>query len=183
MLKYALLGFLSYNPMSGYELKHLMDSSTSNFWHAELSQIYATLKTLEEKGLVASVIVPQEDKPDRREYTLTAKGLEALDRWLKTPDVEIYPSKEPFLLKLFFSARADKEFILAQLRIQRDLHQALLDEYKSSTVDLIAGIAEQAPHLRKDALLWDATRRSGEILTEAIIRWLDETLEMVSEKF
>ena len=44
MLKYVLLGFLNYTPMTGYELKQFMDESTANFWHAKQSQIYTTLK-------------------------------------------------------------------------------------------------------------------------------------------
>ena len=52
MLKYALLGFLHYGPMSGYELKRRMDNSITHFWHAKLSQIYTTLKDLQAGGLV-----------------------------------------------------------------------------------------------------------------------------------
>ena len=51
MLKYAILGFLSYTPMTGYDIKLRMDRSTSHFWHAKLSQIYTTLKSLEEEQL------------------------------------------------------------------------------------------------------------------------------------
>ena len=49
-LKYALLGFLTYQSRSGYDLKQLMDVSTSNFWHAKQSQIYTTLKKMEKDG-------------------------------------------------------------------------------------------------------------------------------------
>jgi DNA-binding PadR family transcriptional regulator len=183
MLKYALLGFLQYRSMTGYELKQSMDHSTSNFWHAKLSQIYVTLKKMEEKGLVSSVSVEQESRPDRRVYSITNQGKDDLARWLRTPDVEIYPSKEPFLLKLFFSAGVEKEFLLTQLRIQRDLHQNLLNEYKTETTDIIAKTVEQAPHLKMDALLWEATRRAGEIIDDAIVRWLEETIEMVEQDF
>ena len=186
MLKYALLGFLRYSSMTGYELKQSMDHSTSNFWHAELSQIYVTLKKMEENGLVSSVAEEQESRPDRRDrrvYSITEAGANDLDRWLRTPDVEIYPSKEPFLLKLFFSAKVEKEFLLTQLRIQRDLHQSLVDEYKTETTDIIAKTVEQAPHLKMDALLWEATRRAGEIIDQAIVHWLEETIEMVEQNF
>ncbi len=62
MLKCALLGFLNYRPRSGYDLKQLMDVSTSNFWHAKQSQIYATLKKMEKDGLILSHIHPQESR-------------------------------------------------------------------------------------------------------------------------
>ncbi|MFN8376037.1 MAG: PadR family transcriptional regulator [Anaerolineae bacterium] len=49
MLKYTLLGFLSYMSLTGYELESYMAETTAYFWHAKLSQIYATLKKLEEE--------------------------------------------------------------------------------------------------------------------------------------
>ena len=53
-LKHALLGLLTHQPMTGYELKQFFDSSIQHFWNAELSQIYPTLKSLE-AGLEALV--------------------------------------------------------------------------------------------------------------------------------
>lgn len=183
MLKYALLGFLNYNLMSGYDLKQLMDQSTANFWHAKLSQIYVTLKALEKDDMVTSSAVAQESRPDRRVYSITAKGKADLSKWVNTPDLEIAQSKEPFLLKLFFSAQISKESLLSQLRIQRELHQKILERNKTESAAVIAQTMQQAPHLKKDALLWEATRRSGEIIDEAIIRWLDETIEMINKEF
>ncbi len=43
-LKHALLGFLNYGSMTGYELKKIFDPSIGHFWNAELSQMYPTLK-------------------------------------------------------------------------------------------------------------------------------------------
>ena len=68
MLKYTLLGFLNYAPMTGYELKQRIDLSTSHFWHAKLSQIYITLKSLEEEEYVVSEVHEQQERPDRRVY-------------------------------------------------------------------------------------------------------------------
>ena len=92
-----------------------MDSSTGHFWYAKLSQIYMTLKTLEGDGLLISEVQPQEDRPDRRVYTITEAGRAALRRWLAEPLTEVEPTKEPLLLKLFFSAQIDKDALLTQL--------------------------------------------------------------------
>jgi DNA-binding PadR family transcriptional regulator len=183
MLKYLLLGSLSYHPMTGYELKQFIDSSTANFWHAKLSQVYTTLKTLEAEGLVTSTTVAQETRPDRRVYTITGPGLQELNTWLHDVQVESVLPKEPLLLKLFFSARVDKDTLLTELRLQRDIHQRTLETYRTETRAMIEQIAVQAPHLKKDALLWEATRRSGEIIEEAILRWLDETAAMIKQEF
>ena len=183
MLKYVILGSLNYQRMSGYELKQFTDRSTSNFWHAELSQIYATLKTLEKNGLVTSTSIPQEGRPERRVYALTDSGRQALDDWLRVPFTEIDQYKDTLLLKLFFSARLDKSAILTQLHLQRGLHQRLIDQFRTETADNIAETAEKVPALRKDALLWDATRRFGELTEETYIRWLDETIAKIENEF
>ena len=183
MLKFALLGCLIYQPMSGYDLKQFTDRSTSNFWHAELSQIYVTLKALEKEGLITSASVQQAARPDRRVYSITPAGRQALDEWLNEPFTSIDQYKDTLLLKLFFSARIDRETLLTQLRIQRGLHQKLVDTYQTETEDLIARTAQEVPELRKDALLWEATRRFGEMTEEIYLHWLDETIQMVEKNF
>ncbi|MBK8823061.1 MAG: PadR family transcriptional regulator [Anaerolineales bacterium] len=182
MLKYALLGLLQYNPSTGYDLKQFMDTSTSNFWHAKLSQIYITLKALEKEGLVTSDVQEQTSRPDRRVYTLTEQGTQELDKWLRDTNVELPQLKDPFLLKLFFCARLDKESLLVQLKLQRDLHQKLLNEYRTDTKATIQNVRENVPQLKKDALFWGLTLRSGELIEEATIRWLDEAIETINKE-
>lgn len=182
MLKYALLGLLQYNPTTGYDLKQFMDTSTSNFWHAKLSQIYITLKALEKDGLVTSDVQEQTNRPDRRVYTLTEQGTQELDNWLRDTNVELPQLKDPFLLKLFFCARLGNDNLLTQLKLQRDLHQKLLDEYKTDTKATIQNVRENVPQLKKDALFWGLTLRSGELIEEATIRWLDEAIETIKKE-
>jgi len=52
--RYALLGMLSYMPMSGYDLRKFIESSTSNFWSESYAQIYPMLKQLTREGLTTS---------------------------------------------------------------------------------------------------------------------------------
>ncbi len=176
MLKYALLGFLNYGDMTGYELKQIMDTSTQNFWHAKQSQIYMTLKKLEEKGLVTSEMEPQQGRPDRRVYALTDAGREDLQAWVAAPVTGLDSRKERLLLKLFFSASVGRESILTQLRLQRELHQQQLAHYQTATKAVVQGFASIQPGLEEDAKLWEAARRFGEMFEEMYVAWLDETI-------
>lgn len=178
-LQHALLGFLTYQPMTGYEIKQFMDVSTANFWHAKQSQIYATLKKLEERELIASHVEPQEGRPDRRVYEITPTGRAELEHWLAQPLTTLEPHKETLLLKLFFSAGLEKESILTQLRLQQDLHQRQQALYATETKAVIDQFAASMPELQRDALLWDATRRFGVLFEEMYVRWLDETIKRV----
>lgn len=177
MLKLALLGFLNYTPMTGYELEGWINASTGNFWHAELSQIYKTLKQLEKSGEVISHIEPQDGRPDRRVYTLTKSGKASLDQWIATPILEEVDKKDPLLLKLFFAAPTDRTTIVTQLRIQLRLHQQKLDHYRQKTPTEILRFTDDHPELLANAPLWEATRRHGERYEEMYIRWIEETLQ------
>ncbi len=177
MLKFALLGFLNYTPMTGYELEGWINASTGNFWHAELSQIYKTLKQLEKSGEVVSRIEPQEGRPDRRVYTITDAGKANLEQWLATPILEDVDKKDPLLLKLFFTPPSDRAALITQLRIQLRLHQQKLDHYRQQSPTEILQFAADHPELLTNAPLWEATRRHGELYEEMYIRWIEETLQ------
>ena len=182
MLDFALLGFLNYRPMTGYELKQYMDGSTSHFWNAKLSQIYTTLKSLEQKRWVRSSVQAQEERPDKRIYTITAEGKSNLRKWLAEPLTELTSHKNALLLKLFFAAQTDRETTLALLHLQKNLHQRQADFYRTKTRDQIKGILRQSPTLEKDGKFWEAARRFGELYEEMYVKWLDETIHSLEEK-
>lgn len=179
MLKYVLLGGLSYQPLTGYQLKQFVDTSTKHFWYAQTSQIYRTLTTLEEEGLLTSHIQEQDTRPDRRIYQITPEGLADLRTWLATPITELQPTKDALLIRLFFATQIDKETLLMQLRLQRALHQAQLALYQNTIAPLIEESTQKNPHLKRDGFFWNITRRNGELIEEAYIRWLDEAIQHI----
>jgi PadR family transcriptional regulator AphA len=182
MLKYALLGLLQYRPLTGYELKGIMDTSTSFFWYAELSQIYVTLKSMEKQGLVSSSLTPGEKGRDKRVYQISLSGLEDLQDWLREPVTELEPQKDTLALKLFFSGRLDKESLLFQLRLQRELNSRQLDAYAGEIRESIVATRAQNPQLERDAMMWDAIRDLGERYAQMLIQWLDELIEKIEKE-
>ena len=50
--RYILLGLLSHQPLSGYDIKKRVDLSIQPFWPVGFGQIYPTLAQLEREGLV-----------------------------------------------------------------------------------------------------------------------------------
>ena len=85
MTTYAVLGQLSAGPRSGYEIKSLLEDGAAHFWHASYSQIYSELRRLSELGLASEEHVRQDARPDKRVYTITPDGRDALDSWLREP--------------------------------------------------------------------------------------------------
>ena len=56
-LKYAILGLLSREDMTGYDIAKIFNAELANFWNAKHSQIYPELKRLTEEGLVTFHVV------------------------------------------------------------------------------------------------------------------------------
>src|SRR5713101_9245132 len=110
-LKHALLGFINYGPMTGYELKKFFDASIAHFWNAELSQIYPALKAMEADGLVEMQVCMQSDRPNRKEYSITEEGRRQLLEWLAEP-AESVQFRSPVLIKVFFGTSLRKQDLI-----------------------------------------------------------------------
>jgi DNA-binding PadR family transcriptional regulator len=103
-LDFAILGFLNYQPYTGYDLKKIFDTSIRHFWPADQSQIYRTLSRLTESGWAEMEKVPQSDRPDRKVYHITDAGRAELMRWLSAPPPMGDPRSAP-LIQVFFSGQ------------------------------------------------------------------------------
>jgi DNA-binding PadR family transcriptional regulator len=110
-LKHAILGFLSYQALSGYDLKKTFDRSVQHFWPANQSQIYRTLADLNEEGLVEHEVIEREERLDMKIYHITPAGRQELHQWLSEP-IHTTDYREPFLIQLYFGGNiSDKELI------------------------------------------------------------------------
>ena len=101
-LEHAILGFLADEPLTGYDLKKAFDASVQNFWHANQSQIYRSLKKMEHDGWVTQEVVPQGDRPPRKLYHLTDEGMAELVGWLAIP-ARVRRMRMEWLVKVFFA--------------------------------------------------------------------------------
>ena len=80
--RFAILGLLSQEPLSGYALRQRFSVSLANFWRLSFGQIYPLLRELQAEGLVAPV---DDDAPaprNRRSFRLTPLGAQALTAWI-----------------------------------------------------------------------------------------------------
>ena len=177
-LRYTLLGFINYKPVTGYELKKHMDNSTNFFWNAKLSQIYPALKKLEQEGYIKSKKIPQDGPPDKKIYSITEKGKAEFISWLEQPVTEIPMQKNPDLLKSFFSGILKKEIILNQLNQQLTLHKKQLQIYQNQTSLYVKTVIEQTG-LKREGVLWELVRKYGEDYEKSYIQWLEHAIKTI----
>ena len=87
-LKHAILGLLSIQPMSGYDLNRAFSNTVAHFWYADQSQIYRTLDKLTANKAITTKVIHQEGKPDRKVHSLTTTGRAELEDWLTSLSVK-----------------------------------------------------------------------------------------------
>lgn len=63
IIDYAILGLLSWKPLTGYDVKRVMQGSSFLYWSGNNNQIYKTLVKLLESGFVTNEIQYQENAP------------------------------------------------------------------------------------------------------------------------
>jgi DNA-binding PadR family transcriptional regulator len=113
---HAILGMLSYKPLTGYDLKKIMQESSFMHWSGNNNQIYKALLELNDNGFVTNEVRHQDHSPSKKIYTITDDGLLELKKWLKsspdTPEI-----KKTFLVQLAWAnqlSNAEIEAILDQ---------------------------------------------------------------------
>ncbi|WP_430509476.1 helix-turn-helix transcriptional regulator [Gottfriedia solisilvae] len=133
----VILGFLFEEPMSGYDIKRIMEVSVAHFFDASFGAIYPALKRMEKEGFVKKEIIQQEGKPNKNLFVITDKGKEEFIEYLESP---INPTimRSDFLIRLFFGKFTKKENIIKWMENEKKhLEQELenLLEVKKSSPD------------------------------------------------
>ena len=142
-LHHTLLGLLSYEPMTGYQLKQFFEGSINHFWNAHISQIYRELTSMEKKGLVTFCIEPQDGKPDKKVYSVTPEGMASFKKWLREfPEMLDETVRSEFLARIFFASYMDVPDLIYELRRFLRKQQEQLCTYK----EIEAHIQSQQEH-------------------------------------
>ena len=178
-LKHGLLGLLSLEgSTTGYDLDKTFKHSLAHFWHAKTSQIYRELSAMEDLGWLTSERILQEEKPNKRVYSITEAGSEELRKWLTLPDAIMGgKAKSAFLMRIFLSAEVGKEQTLKLLREYRDMCVSYMPGLRQAQ-ELIA---EEEAEYPEHAIYWKLTTLHGEISLKAALEWADRAIEILEE--
>ncbi|MCR4673029.1 MAG: PadR family transcriptional regulator [Lachnospiraceae bacterium] len=178
-LKYSILGLLSQNPMTGYDIaKEFSDHALSNFWYATHGQIYPELNKLVKEGLVKYEVVIQGNTLEKKLYTVTPEGSREFREWLVTDEPVEQTPKDIFRLRTFFSEFAPNESFIALLQSQLAQHRYKCERLQTIMQDTYNGTR---PEIGTSAC-GDYMVLDGAILREnSYITWLLRCLEAYGE--
>ena len=168
--KYAVLGILSFKPMSGYDIKKFYEHSVANFWSASYGQIYPILKQLAQERLATRSIRKQVGKPDRHIYAITKKGREELQHWLVEPTGRQIGRHE-ILLKLMFGQQISISDNIRQIERFRNRQESELAEVNQMQERLNTAETDNP-----NVPFWRLGFKYGETVNRAYIRWANEAL-------
>ncbi len=181
-LSYALLGLLTYGPMTGYQLKKVFDESISHVWAASLSQIYRELSALEKKGYLSSNIEKQSDRPNKKIYSLTETGKAAFIGWLgHFPEKMLTPNRDEFMLRIFFGSRLDHKQVINELKrfiVQMDQYLSLLENIEDEFDVCSSKFSVESE--AKEVLFWQLTIKRGHMTIKTLIKWAESCIEDIN---
>lgn len=179
-LAYAILGFVNEESMTGYDLKNKhFDVSVANFWSADQGQIYKTLDKLVEKDLLNFEIKYQDDKPNRKIYSITEKGKKDLAKWLEE-DLDLNSIRDSFLIQIFFSKDLDLNKIKKLLFNRKEKHENNYKKYLEIKENFFNNIKDCKD---KKHILQYLTLDSGIKYEKSWISWCEDSILLLESIF
>ncbi len=168
--RYAILGMLTYQPMSGYDIQKFF-ADIAGFWQESYGQIYPNLRQLWQEGLVSKQVEEREKGPNRHVYALTEAGQQVLQTWLQET-AEPLPIRNELLLKLIFGHQAGHAANRRQLEAFKEQLTADIGNLNIVEAWQEAQMDEGDPHAqyRRMAVRYNLHAN------QALLTWCDECL-------
>ncbi|MEZ4669895.1 MAG: PadR family transcriptional regulator [Anaerolineae bacterium] len=168
-IQYAILGYLSWQPYSGYDLKKFFEDSAIFHWSGNNNQIYKALVALHEQGMVTLEVQQQTDHPPRKLYSITESGRAVLRQWLLTTP-ELPQSKSAILVQLAWAdqlSAAEVDDLLNRYAEEVQVQVLMLEEHQRRT-------AVQPQRTPRERYLWQAILQNRLALYQNELTWINQ---------
>ena len=172
--QYVILGLLSHEDLSGYDIKKRVELSISHFWPLSYGQLYPTLSRLERESMVAKRAAINTKGPPRSLYSITDTGKKRLRDWLFLP-AQKETTRFELLLKLFFGGGLPPEENIGKIRDFREGQEknlALMQLYEKE----LSSVLKQSP----DHLNYYLTVLFGKSVYTAYVSWARQAEELLT---
>jgi DNA-binding PadR family transcriptional regulator len=168
-LRHFILGLLARQPMSGYDIKRLLKSFGWLISGPSFGSLYPTLRDLLEQGLVVVEVMPSQEKPPRKIYSITAAGGETLQAWMEQP-IGDSASLKAFVMRLLLAGNFSHDRLATQVQWRREQ----VAGYRAALERMVGGMEEETDVGKRLALDY------GLALARSELTWLDGALEQLS---
>jgi DNA-binding PadR family transcriptional regulator len=159
-----VLGLLEQQPMSGYDIKRLLERLNGLIGSPSFGNIYPTLHALLEEGWVTVNVVTHQERPPKKVYKVKQEGRQALQEWLERP-IPSNLSLKAFVMRLLLARDASRSGLAAHLRQRRAHVVTHCDALKE-----LSGTSD------KTDVGWQLALDYGLAVADAELGWLDRAL-------
>lgn len=168
--RHFVLGLLTRQPMSGYDIKCFLKQLSWLVDSPSFGSLYPALHALLKDDRVTVEVIPRQDKPPRKIYTITEAGRQVLHEWLDQP-VASDISLKAFLIRLILASNFSRDDLITYLQqrhAQVAAHQLALQQ-PTEAMDKDMDLGDRL------ALDYGLTVAAAELV------WLDRTLVRLSQ--
>jgi DNA-binding PadR family transcriptional regulator len=180
-LRDAVLAALLEGESSGYDLAKDFDASVANFWMATPQQLYRELEQLAEQGLIEARIVHQERRPNKRMYSLTESGHEAIRQFTAKPP-KFRVIRDELLVKVQACDAGDTQAVRDFVRERLEWATAKLERYERLRMRILDGRTEQDHLVHAERVGPYLTLLRGISFEQENIRWAERALDVISRR-
>lgn len=177
-IEYAILGMLSWQPMSGYDLKKRISESDLFYWSGNNNQIYYSLMELRNRGLVTQEVQAQENLPAKKMYSITEAGREQLRKWAAAAP-ELPERRQNFLIQLAWAESLPTPVLLGLLDVyeQEVVIQLRMRQARPPAPDTAPRRSE------RESYLWDRINQKLLAEYEEEIKWVRQVRAEIAARF
>jgi DNA-binding PadR family transcriptional regulator len=174
--EYVILGLLSESPLTGYQIKRTIDLRFRFFWNESYGQLYPTLKSLSDRGLIEEQAMFVKEGRAQKTYCIKPEGFKELRNWLEQP-VERESLRLEILLKMYFSNLVAAETMIGHIETFNKSHQKDLQWLKQARSEL-EQVLDQHPNHPYILRVVDF----GIKVNKAYLKWSRETIEFLKSE-
>jgi DNA-binding PadR family transcriptional regulator len=180
-LRDAVLAALLEGESSGYDLAKDFDASVANFWMATPQQLYRELERLAEEGLIQARLVEQERRPNKRMFSLTEAGYEAI-RQFTGRSAKPSAIRDELMIKVQAFDVGDAAAVLDLIAERRDRAEAKVQRYERLRARILNGRSEEEFLATAPRVGPYLTLMRGISYEEENVRWATHALAIVEQR-
>ncbi|MFF7598817.1 PadR family transcriptional regulator [Streptomyces mirabilis] len=181
-LRNAVMAALLEGEASGYDLAKGFEASVANFWMATPQQIYRELERMEGEGLVSARVVQQERRPNKRLFSLTEAGLDAMRAY--TAEVPSKPTaiRDELMVKVSCVDIGDADAVRAGVVERVERAGVKLARYRRAQERMLGGRSEEEYLVTVERVGPYLTLLGGMALEQANLQWGETVLRRLDQR-
>ncbi|UFR00340.1 PadR family transcriptional regulator [Streptomyces sp. Go40/10] len=181
-LRNAVMAALLEGEASGYDLAKGFDATVANFWMTTPQQLYRELERMEAEGLVSARVVQQERRPDKRLFSLTEAGREAVRAYTAEPPGRPPVIRDELLVKVQCLDAGDIAAVRKAVAERMEWATAKLARYERLRQRLLDGRSEEAYFAEAERIGPYLTLLRGMSFERENLHWGDMALRRLDQR-